>query len=271
MAYADKKEGTSKLTSVLLVVLLHIGLLFGATVAFNYEAIQKAVVDTVAINVEEPPEPEDLPPPPDIEPMETPPPPITAPPTPFTPPSPNPLRPPPPQEKPSFTEEYKELPPQRTQCADGSSVAAGLPCPKPPEMKQCPDGGPRILASEQCPVQTQKCPGGQVIPKTATCPAVGKSSKLSPRGNSGSWVPVTAYPRDALRDGIEGVVGFRLEVSAEGRPTSCSVTASSGNASLDKAACDNLMKRARFDPELRNGEKVPSSYSNRVRWQIPKK
>jgi periplasmic protein TonB len=31
-----------------------------------------------------------------------------------------------------------------------------------------------------------------------------------------------------------------------------------------------VKRRARFEPALQNGQPVQGSYSNRVRWQIPK-
>lgn len=270
MAYADKGAGSNKLVSVLLVVLLHIALGFGLIMGLGYEAVKKAVVDTVAINVEEEVPEEEPPPPPEIEPMETPPPPITAPPTPFTPPSTNTARPQPPQPDVPFTPKADPVPQPTARQCNGRTVMLleGQPCPDP-DMKTCWNGQ-RIPENQACPPETKKCPGGQTIPVADTCPAVGKSQPLKPKGNPGSWVPQSAYPRGPLRDGVEGTVGFTLSVGPDGRPTNCSVTSSSGNGELDAAACSNLMKRAKFDPKMENGQAVASSYSNRVRWVIPK-
>ena len=271
MAYADKGAGSNKLVSVLLVVLLHIALGFGLIMGLGYEAVKKAVVDTVAINVEEE-VPEEEPPPPEIEPMETPPPPITAPPTPFTPPSPNPLRPPPPVEDPPFTPKPDPVPQPTARQCNGKTVMLldGQPCPAPDPVF-CQDGSPAPGNNKaNC---TKACPAGSVsarVPESQQCVKAGKSEPLKPKGNPGSWVPQSAYPRGPLRDGISGTVGFTLSVGPDGRPTNCSVTSSSGNGELDAAACSNLMKRAKFSPKMENGQAVASTYSNRVRWEIPK-
>jgi protein TonB len=51
---------------------------------------------------------------------------------------------------------------------------------------------------------------------------------------------------------------------------SCTVTASSGFPGLDRATCDNVSRRAHFEPATDgSGAKVPSSYANKIRWVIP--
>jgi protein TonB len=92
-----------------------------------------------------------------------------------------------------------------------------------------------------------------------------------PRGNPGSWANANDYPSRALREEREGTTRFRLTVNADGRVSNCQVTGSSGHADLDEAACKNLTRRARFKPALdANGNPTTGSYSNAVRWQIPK-
>ena len=79
-----------------------------------------------------------------------------------------------------------------------------------------------------------------------------------------------------IREVRVGVVHQNIDFDASGvliaagRVIDCQVTQSSGHADLDAATCTNVKRRARFDPAVRNGEKVQGSYSNRVRWQIPK-
>ena len=64
---------------------------------------------------------------------------------------------------------------------------------------------------------------------------------------------------------------FTVQVSPEGRVTDCTVTGSSGSPDLDEAACRSISRRARFNPATNGeGEKVAGTYSNSVRWQIPK-
>jgi protein TonB len=52
--------------------------------------------------------------------------------------------------------------------------------------------------------------------------------------------------------------------------TGCTITRSTGHAALDKATCDLVSKRGRFDAARDgNGKPVAGSYSNSVRWSIP--
>ena len=93
----------------------------------------------------------------------------------------------------------------------------------------------------------------------------------SPKGNPGSWATTDDYPSRALREEKEGVTRFTVQVSPEGRVTSCSVTGSSGTPELDDAACRAITRRARFNPATNgDGQPVAGTYSNSVRWQIPK-
>jgi protein TonB len=92
-----------------------------------------------------------------------------------------------------------------------------------------------------------------------------------PKGNPGNWATTNDYPSRALREEREGTTSFRVQVGPDGRVTDCQVTGSSGHADLDAATCENVRRRARFTPAT-DGEGNPTtgSYSNRVRWVIPK-
>jgi TonB family protein len=97
-----------------------------------------------------------------------------------------------------------------------------------------------------------------------------RAETVSPATNPGSWVTPDDYPARALRDEREGIVGFRLAVGIDGLPSQCDITAPSGDAELDDKTCQLLMERARFTPARdESGQKVASSYTNRIRWQIP--
>ncbi len=93
----------------------------------------------------------------------------------------------------------------------------------------------------------------------------------APKGNPANWATTNDYPSRALREEREGTTGFRVTVGPDGRVTSCSVTSSSGSSDLDEATCSNVTRRARFTPAM-DGEGNPTSgsYSNRIRWVIPK-
>jgi protein TonB len=92
-----------------------------------------------------------------------------------------------------------------------------------------------------------------------------------PKGNPANWATTNDYPTRALREEREGTTSFRVTVGPDGRVTGCTVTSSSGSPDLDEATCSNVTRRARFNPAT-DGEGQPTtgSYSNRVRWVIPK-
>ena len=94
--------------------------------------------------------------------------------------------------------------------------------------------------------------------------------RAAPRNDASRWVLTDDYPSKALREGAEGVAGFRVVVGSDGRVDACEITRSSGNAQLDEATCKNVTRRARFDPATNgDGQKVVGSYSSTVGWQIP--
>lgn len=92
-----------------------------------------------------------------------------------------------------------------------------------------------------------------------------------PRGNPGNWATSNDYPSRALREEREGTTGFRVTVGPDGRVADCDITSSSGSPDLDQATCDNVRRRARFNPAMDgDGKPTTGSYSSRIRWVIPK-
>jgi protein TonB len=116
-------------------------------------------------------------------------------------------------------------------------------------------------------------------PRTEPSPAVEQPAVPQPRfrpvaakpsGNPSAWVTNDDYPDSALRNEEQGRTAFRLAIGADGRPTSCTVTASSGARALDDAACRLLMRRARFTAAKdADGAAVAGTYANSFLWQIP--
>ena len=91
-----------------------------------------------------------------------------------------------------------------------------------------------------------------------------------PIGSPANWFWTDDYPIEAQRREAEGMVQFRLEVSAAGMPTRCIVEQSSNDVDLDRATCTILMQRARFQPARdRRARAIASSYSSRIRWVLP--
>jgi protein TonB len=68
--------------------------------------------------------------------------------------------------------------------------------------------------------------------------------------------PAPSYPRDALRDGVQGTVLLKVLVDVDGRPLDVQIERSSGNRSLDRAAREQVLQRWRFRPAMQDGRAV---------------
>lgn len=78
-----------------------------------------------------------------------------------------------------------------------------------------------------------------------------------------------SYPIEAKDQRSEGVVGVTVTVATTSRATNCKVTQSSGHAILDAAACEGIMRYARFVPALdRKGQPVPGTFSTRITYRL---
>ncbi|MEA3064670.1 MAG: periplasmic protein TonB [Sphingomonadales bacterium] len=78
------------------------------------------------------------------------------------------------------------------------------------------------------------------------------------------------YPAAAVRNHEQGPVAFSLSIGADGMPTACSVTGSSGSALLDSTTCRLLMERARFEPARdAQGRPTTDTVAGRIIWRLP--
>lgn len=68
--------------------------------------------------------------------------------------------------------------------------------------------------------------------------------------------PPPAYPRDAVRAGLQGTVMLRILVDVDGRPLQVIVDRSSGHRLLDREAVRHVQQRWRFEPAMRDGRAV---------------
>lgn len=121
-------------------------------------------------------------------------------------------------------------------------------------------------------------PGPTPIPIPTYTPPVQPTPTISfkargaaPKNDPASWVNEGDYPPRDETEGNEGTTIFRVTVNADGRVSACAIVRSSGHAGLDAAACRAVASRARFAPATDdNGQKISGSYTNSVRWQIPR-
>lgn len=247
MAYADQQMSSNRIIALIIVGLIHLALGYALITGLAYEAVTNVIERVTTVDIEEPPEPEveDEPPPPPEEVPETVPPPFV----------------PPPQ---------LNIPVERPVQRSTPVIIPDTTVSRRPN-KICPDGT-EVAASVACGPATKTCPDGKVIPVNATCPPVNRFTPKDPepRRNPGNWATPNDYPSRALREEREGTTSFRVSVGTNGRVDTCTVTRSSGHSDLDEATCKNIKRRARFRPATNgDGDEVPGTWSNSVRWQIP--
>lgn len=156
------------------------------------------------------------------------------------------------------------------------------PPPPPPEKKDTPPPPvappPPIRINTAPPkIETVTTPPPPapviVVPQAPPPPPPPKFTPkpASPKNNPGRWATPDDYPSRALREDREGVARFRVTIGTNGKVESCDIIGSSGHSDLDDATCKYVSRRARFKPATDgDGNPTSGSYSNSVRWVIPK-
>ena len=177
-------------------------------------------------------------------------------------------------------------PPETIPNPQATEIPVTLPTPIPtekPVIRPHPDSG-RPIHDTVVPPLTDPLvvpvpqPTGTIVPIPQPTPIAviePPRPQFTPRaarpvGRPSAWVTSNDYPARDLREGNAGVTGFLLSIGSDGRVLACTVTATSGYPGLDRATCDNLTRRARFEPAIDgSGAKVAGTYSNNIRWVIP--
>lgn len=95
------------------------------------------------------------------------------------------------------------------------------------------------------------------IVETDTTPSTGTSGVPLPGVRlEYADAPAPTYPRDALREGIQGTVLLRVLVDVDGRPLQVDVQHSSGDRRLDVAARNQVLQHWRFRPAMQAGRAI---------------
>ena len=177
------------------------------------------------------------------------------------------------KEKMTVVDVKEEEPPEEEEPPPEPEKQIEPPVVSPPPLVRTVTPPPTMRTQETIPPPPALVPTAAppAPPTPAPPPApTGATSGAQPKGNPGNWANTNDYPSRALQQEREGTTGFRVTVGTDGRVIDCQITSSSGHPDLDAATCTNVKRRARFAPALQNGQPVQGSYSNRVRWQIPK-
>jgi len=78
------------------------------------------------------------------------------------------------------------------------------------------------------------------------------------------------YPSAEFQAGIEGVVGFEVDVAKNGKVAGCKITQTSGNADLDRQTCAQIRNTAQFKPATDSaGRPIKSTYKHKMHWTLP--
>lgn len=164
------------------------------------------------------------------------------------------------------------------------------PPPPPPEDTPEPTSPPPpnappmpfdLPTTNQAETTQQPTPQAPVIPLPSTLPTArpapptppkppSKARGVRTKGERGWAARIQEdYPRRAAQEEIEGTVGVRCTVTADGRATGCSVSSSSGSDILDGAATKAVERYARFEPALNDaGEPISASWSTRITYKL---
>lgn len=229
MAYADQEMSGSKVTSIIIVALIHvvIGYLLISGLAVSAVKEIAKTVTTIDIEEEEPPPPEEPDEPPPEQPQETAPPPPVAPQPPISiAPAPPPI-----------------------------NTTPTIPPPAPPALSIPP------LA----PVAP---PAPPPAPPPPPAPSKARAASPKGQGRWAARIQDN-YPPRALREEVEGTVGVRVSIGPDGRVSACSVSRSSGSSVLDDAACKGMTRYARFNPALDDaGNPTTGSFATGIQYKL---
>ncbi|HET6434394.1 MAG TPA: energy transducer TonB [Xanthomonadaceae bacterium] len=136
-----------------------------------------------------------------------------------------------------------EVPVVRRQAQPTPRPVIAVP-PQPPVQQQAAQDD---QGSE--PVAVIAPPHDPVVPPADTGPLAGVQLEYAS-------APAPAYPREALREGLQGSVLLKVLVDVDGRPLDVQVARSSGHRALDRAAREQVLRRWTFRPAMRDGRAV---------------
>lgn len=91
-----------------------------------------------------------------------------------------------------------------------------------------------------------------------------------PTKSPGAWLGSSDYPREALYNGYNGLVQFRLDISESGAVTGCNILHRTNPDEFADLSCKLLAKRAKFTPARdKDGKPVKSYFISKIRFVIP--
>ena len=134
----------------------------------------------------------------------------------------------------------------------------------PPEVSVIQDA-PAPTITTQSTISSPEPP--RFTPPAPPAPPAVRPTPATPRGR-GNIISEDDYPDASRRAEEQGVVRVSYVVDTDGKVSSCTVVQSSGSSRLDDATCKIIMRRFRFNPATVNGQPVPETKTQPVRWQL---
>ncbi|MCW3798727.1 TonB family protein [Sphingomonas sp. BN140010] len=172
-------------------------------------------------------------------------------------PPPPPEEPPPPPEQPQV-----ETPPPPV-VSPPPLVRTNTP---PPPVSTAPVAPPPVTTYTATPAPP--APPAPPPPPPPPRPVISQAAKA--RGSLPGLFSTDDYPQDAIRNEQQGTTSVSLTIGTDGRVSGCTVSGSSGSASLDNATCRIIRSRARYTPAKdQSGNPIAGTDSARIRWVLP--
>lgn len=138
------------------------------------------------------------------------------------------------------------------------STGVGASGMEEPAPRQAAQERPQLVEAAPMPAPASETPL-PAMPAAAT-----PTTAAVPLAPGDVPVPISSqsrppdYPPSAMRAGEQGTVMVRVEVDANGLPTSVEVAERSGSRALDRAAVA-AVRQWRFQPAQRDGQPVPGA------------
>ncbi|UYB50971.1 TonB family protein [Xanthomonas sp. AM6] len=140
------------------------------------------------------------------------------------------------------------VPTERKPVATQPRVPTATPVPTPVQAPLV-DASPAPLPAAAADPAPAAVAEPSVPPGPANAPVAGMQLQYL-------RAPAPPYPRDALREGLQGSVLLRVLVGVDGQPLEVSIAKSSGHRILDQAAREQVLKRWKFHAALQQGVPV---------------
>jgi protein TonB len=138
------------------------------------------------------------------------------------------------------------------------STGAGASGMEEPAPRPAPEERPQLVEETPMPAPVSETPPpatpAEAAPTAATVPLAPGDVPVPIPGQT----PAPEYPSAAMRNGDQGTVMVRVDVGADGIPTSVEVAERSGSRDLDRAAL-TAVRQWRFQPAQRDGQPVPGA------------